>query len=146
MDKSQSPTVAEMFRVPSSLLSWDAIETPNRLSIVSMSVDHHTSGSWYMRSLHQKYSLGWNRTVERGFLVRPFACSIRFIGVALESTLKGFVDGGTGTCSWLVPAHQPMRSLLLVVYVGCVFRALVIYFIGGENHKFIYRICITYTL
>eukprot|EP01036_Dinobryon_divergens_P032366 gene32366-41935_t len=85
-----------MFRVPSSILSWDAIETPNRLSIVSMSVDHHTSGSWYMRSLHQKNSVGWNRTVERGFLSRPFACSIRFIGVALESTLKGFVDGGTG--------------------------------------------------
>ena len=121
LDKSQTASLANIFRVSASILSWDAIETPKRISIVSMSVDHHTSGvisdsalyiiffysfivqSWYIPSLHQKYSVGWNRTVERGFLSRPFACSLRFIGVALESTLKGFVGGGTGfPCSLII--------------------------------------------
>ena len=58
--------------------------------------DYLTIKSWYLPSLHQKHSLGWNRTISKGFLSRPYSCNIRFIGVGLESTLKGFVGGGTG--------------------------------------------------
>jgi hypothetical protein len=56
-----------------------------------------------MPALHEKHSVGWNRSTERGFLGRPSACALRFLGVALESTLAastggggGFVGGGSG--------------------------------------------------
>lgn len=61
-----------------------------------MQVDHHNEGMWYMPSLHAKGSIGYNRTIEKGFNNKPYGCSIRFTGVALESTLKGFQTGGTG--------------------------------------------------
>lgn len=61
-----------------------------------MVVDHHSEGSWYIPSLHHKYSIGWNITIKKGFLSRPYACNIRFFGMGLESTLSGFEDGGFG--------------------------------------------------
>ncbi len=87
---------------PHSLKSWTILDgrpnaKKNTFSVVSMVVDHHSEGSWYVPSLHDKYSIGWNRTVGRGFLTRPYACNIRFLGVGFEqSTLNGFTDGGGG--------------------------------------------------
>eukprot|EP01034_Spumella_vulgaris_P034029 gene34029-41965_t len=61
-----------------------------------MVVDHHSDGSWYLQALHEKNSIGWNRTTSYQFSNRPFACNIRFLAVGLESTLKGYETGGTG--------------------------------------------------
>jgi hypothetical protein len=79
-----------------SITKWDFIDTKRKFTILSMSVDHHSDGSWYIPSLHDKFSIGWNRTVEKGFMNRPNACVIRFYGLALESAFFGFEDGGTG--------------------------------------------------
>ena len=83
--------------IPASLLDWDYIESSKRFSILSMALEHHVDGTnWYIPSLHEKYSAGWNRTVQSGYLRRPHACGIRLYGMALEKTLKGFIEGGTG--------------------------------------------------
>lgn len=79
-----------------SISKWDYIDAKKKFTILSMVVDHHSDGSWYIPSLHDKYSIGWNRTVEKGYMNRPNACVIRFYGVALASTLVGFEEGGTG--------------------------------------------------
>lgn len=83
-------------KIPPSVSRWNFIHEKGKLSIISMVIDHHSDGSWYVPSLHEKYSIGWNRSIERGYLLRPYACNIRFFGLGLESTLKDFVDGGTG--------------------------------------------------
>lgn len=82
-----------------TIAKWDFIDdksSTKKISLLSMVVDHHSDGSWYMPSLHEKFSVGWNRSVEKGYLTRPHACNIRFYGVGLASTLSEFEDGGTG--------------------------------------------------
>jgi len=85
---------------PHSLKSWtilDSQKSSRLFSVVTMTVDHHSDGSWFIPALHSKYSIGWNRSASRGFLDRPFACNIRFIGTALEwNTLQGYEGGGGG--------------------------------------------------
>ena len=83
-------------KLPASVEQWGFLDKNRKISLLSMVVDHHSDGSWYMPSLHEKYSIGWNRTVEKGFMNRPHACNIRFYGVGLASHLEGFEDGGTG--------------------------------------------------
>jgi len=61
-----------------------------------MAVEHHSDGSWFLPSFHQRDSIGWNRTMVKGKLQRPLACTIRFSALGLESTLRGFERGGTG--------------------------------------------------
>jgi hypothetical protein len=83
--------------IPHSLYKWQIIEKGNTFSIVSMHVDHHFDSTWYVPSLHSKYSIGWNKTYfDRAFHQRPFACGIKLFGVALESNLEGFQNGGSG--------------------------------------------------
>ena len=84
---------------PSSVTTWNTIDAPKRIAITSIVVDHHSDGSWHVPSLHEKYSVGWNRTVQLPNIHRPFACNVRLYGMALESTLKGFEKGGTGYLS-----------------------------------------------
>ena len=91
--------IKENDTVPASVINWDMIETHGRFSLLSMSVEHNNDGAWYIPSLHDKYSAGWNRSTQAGFLSRPHACGLRFYGVGLESTLQGFVEGGTGYVS-----------------------------------------------
>lgn len=79
-----------------SIVTWEPMETVRRISLVSMRVDNHLETNWFMSALHQQYSAGWNRTQQLGFGRRPYACTVRFIGVALEKTLEGFQKGGTG--------------------------------------------------
>lgn len=79
-----------------SIITWETIETARRVSLISMHVDQHLESNWFMSALHQQYSIGWNRTQPLAFGRRPYACTVRFIGVALEKTLDGFQKGGTG--------------------------------------------------
>lgn len=85
------------FRVQPSVAKWDTIDTPKKISLTTMVVDHSTDGGWFMKHLHERHSIGWNRTfLNRQYSTRPVACSIRFFGVGLESTLADYVGGGTG--------------------------------------------------
>ena len=82
-----------------SLRAWNTVDREKHFTVTSMIVDHHSDASWYIPSLHDRFSAGWNRSVSRPFHQRPWACNIRFFGIALESTLEqggGFVRGGTG--------------------------------------------------
>lgn len=92
----ESQVITNAFKIKPSIKSWDTIDTPKKFSITSMVVDHHSDGSWYLQSYHEKHSIGWNRTTRNQFLNRPYACNIRFVGVGLESTLKNFQTTGTG--------------------------------------------------
>jgi hypothetical protein len=49
---------------PPSVLRFDNVTTQGRFSIISMQVDHHSDTRWMIPSFHNKYSAGWNRTVE----------------------------------------------------------------------------------
>jgi hypothetical protein len=84
------------FKISPSVTQWESLDTPGKFSIVSISVSHHSDSSWFLPALHEKYSIGWNRTINKGFLNRPYSCNIRLFGVALEKTLEGFQTGGTG--------------------------------------------------
>ena len=95
----QAPLADKMeayFKVKPSVKSWDEIDSPNKISLVSMHVDHNSDNSWYIRAQHEKDSFGWNRSLSKPFMARPYGCSVRFIGVGLESTLQGFEEGGMG--------------------------------------------------
>ena len=84
------------FKVTPSLKSWNSVDNPRRFAITSMVVDHSSHGNWYIQSLHEKNSIGWNRTHSQQFANQPHACNIRFFGIGLEATLEGFQTGGTG--------------------------------------------------
>ena len=85
------------FKYPPTVRKWNTIDTPNRFSIISITVDHSIESKWYMKSLHERYSYGWNRTnLNKHFSGIPHACTIRLFGIGLESTLDGYIDGGTG--------------------------------------------------
>ncbi len=85
------------FRVPPSVYKWGNIDGAKKFSILSMQIDHNTEAKWFMKHLHSRDSIGWNRTqLQRQFGAKPHACSIRFIGVGLEKTLNGYQYGGTG--------------------------------------------------
>lgn len=88
--------VKENDTVPASVISWDTVESKRRFSLLTVAVDHNIDSTWYIPSLHDKFSAGWNRSVEAGFLNRPHACGIRFFGVGLEKSLEGYIAGGTG--------------------------------------------------
>lgn len=81
--------------IPSSVVYWDTVTDPKKISILSAVVEHRHDGNWYIPSLHKKYSIGWNRSVVKGHLNRPSACNIRFYGIGLFSTLKGYAEGGS---------------------------------------------------
>ena len=81
---------------PSSILYWDPIDAPGKFSLLTIVVEHRSEGTWYMPSLHDKYSAGWNRSTSKGHLNKPTACNIRFFGIALASTLNFFTKGGSG--------------------------------------------------
>lgn len=103
-------TLNTFFKVYPSLKSWNTVDTEKRFSITSMVVDHSSSTNWFVKSLHEKYSIGWNRTQKLAFSGSPIACNIRFFGVGLESTLEGFQTGGTGylTIGFLNAAKREM--------------------------------------
>lgn len=84
------------FRGTPSVKSWNTVDIPRRFAITSMVVDHSSNGNWFMPSLHQKYSSGWNRTHQTQYSNSPIACNVRFFGTGLEATLNGFQLGGTG--------------------------------------------------
>lgn len=84
------------FKSPSSLKNWNSVDTHQRFAITSMVVEHSKHVNWYIPSLHQKHSAGWNRSQVSHFSNSPTACNIRFFGVGLEATLNGFQTGGTG--------------------------------------------------
>lgn len=80
-----------------SLIRWDSIDTPGHFSVLSMHVDHHLESNWYIPALYNKYSMGWNRSAHYSHSGRrPYACTIRFMGVGLESTLHEYSKGGSG--------------------------------------------------
>jgi hypothetical protein len=89
-------SLSTFFKITPSIKKWNTVDTPKRFAINSMVVDHSSSGNWFIKSLHEKYSIGWNRTQEMAFSRSPIACNIRFFGVGLEQTLEGFQTGGTG--------------------------------------------------
>lgn len=80
-----------------SISRWENIDMKGHFSVISMHVDHHFESNWYVPALHDKHSVGWNRTVhETQSGRRPYSCTLRFLGVALESTLQGYERGGSG--------------------------------------------------
>lgn len=79
-----------------SVGKWNMIEEKRKIAITSVVVDHNRDGPWYVPSLHNKHSIGWNRTLATGYMQRPYACTIRMFGIGLESTLNGFQYGGSG--------------------------------------------------
>lgn len=97
------------FKLPPSITKWNFINEPNRFAITSVVVDHHSESMWYLPSLHDKNSTGWNLFKERGFSSRPYACNIRMVGVGLESTLSGFETGGAGSISISSTDHKPNK-------------------------------------
>eukprot|EP01040_Poterioochromonas_malhamensis_P016800 gene16800-19162_t len=95
--KKNSFNISKFFKYPPSIAEWHTVDTAaTTVTILSMSVDHHADSPWYIPALHDKYSIGWNRTREYGFSTRPYACSLRFFGIALESVLEGYQQGGNG--------------------------------------------------
>lgn len=90
------PDALTYFHIDPSIRKWDTIETNKKFSILSMAVEHSSEGNWYIRNYHDKYSVGYNRTIAKGFLNRPIACNIRFFAIGLEKTLEGFQGGGVG--------------------------------------------------
>jgi len=84
------------FTLPRSISELNMIDTPKRFSVVSMAVSHHSDVGWHVPSLHVKYSVGWNRTFASEKMLRPYACTLRFYALGLESTLEPFIKGGTG--------------------------------------------------
>jgi hypothetical protein len=82
--------------IPSSVIYWDVVNEPKKITILSAVVEHRHDGNWFIPSLHTKYSIGWNRSVSKGYLNRPSACNIRFYGIGLYSTLEKYANGGSG--------------------------------------------------
>lgn len=83
-------------KVP-SMRQWDSIDRKGHFSVMSVHVDHHFESNWHIPSLHDEVTNGLNgsdRDPHNG--KRPYACTLRFFGVALESTMKGFENGGSG--------------------------------------------------
>lgn len=91
-----SSSVVSHFKHPPSVKRWDTVDTPGKLSIISIAVDHGEQSGWYLRSMHEKYSVGWNRTLEKPSLNSPIACSIRLFGLGMEASLRDHLLGGTG--------------------------------------------------
>eukprot|EP01033_Poteriospumella_lacustris_P013502 gene13502-9661_t len=64
---------------------------------MSVHVDHHFESNWHIPSLHEEVTSGTNSSDQDPHNgKRPYACTLRFFGVALESTVKGFENGGSG--------------------------------------------------
>lgn len=97
----------DFFHIPPSVQQWQPIDTPKQFTVISMKVDHHSESPWYIPALHGRHSIGWNRTSELPAGNRPYACTIRFLGVGLESTLEGYQSGGTG---YLTLGYKPEDS------------------------------------
>eukprot|EP01038_Epipyxis_sp_PR26KG_P008885 gene8885-11984_t len=94
---NDSYDISSSFKISPSITSWNRIETLHKFSIVSMSVDHHSDSSWFLPALHEKDSIGWNRSFhDKAFNNRPYACTIRLFGAGLEKNLNGYEKGGTG--------------------------------------------------
>ena len=81
---------------PPSIRHWQTVSESNAISLLSLSLRRGTEGSWYIPHRFQKYSSGWNRTVDRAQLDQPYACNVQLYGLAYESNLHGFIKGGTG--------------------------------------------------
>ena len=84
--------------IPPTIRNWGTIhDSIDTFSLLSASIRKSSESSWYVPSQHAKHSVGWNRTVQKGSLEQPYACTIQLYGLALEkSTLNGYVEGGTG--------------------------------------------------
>jgi hypothetical protein len=80
--------------VPPTVLSRDTINDEGKFSILSMNVDFTTPERWYIPSMHDRYSAGYNRSSASAFS-KPYACTVRFLGIALHSKMFGFLPGGT---------------------------------------------------
>jgi len=94
---------------PPSISKFDNVDTPGRFSLISMVVENHRDVPWYVPSFHERYSAGWNRTTSLGFMLRPYACHLRFYGVGLEETMEGFQYGGSGYVSFNF-VHQQSKK------------------------------------
>jgi len=84
------------FTLPRSITELNTVDTPKRFSVVSMAVSHHSDVGWHVPALHDKYSIGWNRTFAADKMLRPYACTLRFYAMGLEKVLEPFMKGGTG--------------------------------------------------
>jgi hypothetical protein len=90
-------SLESFFHIPPSVINWENIENPKHFTVLSMSIDHSTESKWFLSHLHNRHSIGWNRThTQRQYGSKPYACSIRFYGIGLEKTLEGYQHGGTG--------------------------------------------------
>lgn len=80
-----------------SMRQWDSIDMKGHFSVMSVHVDHHFESNWHIPALHERMADGSNHSERNSHAgQRPYACTLRFFGVALESTLKGFENGGSG--------------------------------------------------
>ena len=98
--------------IPPSLLSFTKLIAPDgtqqNLSVISVHTEMSpTESKWYIPSMHDQYSAGWNRTMDAYYANRPFACHLRFYAVGFEKALQGFQSGGVGE---LKLAHTLFRN------------------------------------
>jgi hypothetical protein len=46
--------------LPSSIISWDTVDEPKRISLLTVAIQHGHDGGWYIPSVHEKHSVGKN--------------------------------------------------------------------------------------
>lgn len=92
-------TLHSFFKVHPSVNDWIDIDVAGKFTILTMHVDHHQESNWHVNSLHDIGSIGWNRTQTQEGIHRPYACTLKFFGTALESNMANFLHGGTGYLS-----------------------------------------------
>jgi hypothetical protein len=96
-----------------SVTKCNRLSISKKFSILSLKVDHNTEGPWYIPSLHDKYSIGWNRTIAEGFLNRPYSCTLRMYGISLEETASEHKYGGSGYLNF-----RYLLSIDLFIYLS----------------------------
>ena len=104
-------SVDQSSKLGPSLISLTPIEMKKSFTLTSMDVKHRSDSRWYVPHCHDRYSAGWNRTFVHGFMNRPMVCNIRFYAIALESTLAGYLQGGTGYLTLEFKKEQQSKSL-----------------------------------
>ena len=95
---------------------FETIDKDKHFSVLSMSLSHHSDGSWVVPSLHNRGSAGWNRTMIKGNLMRPYACTIQLYG--LGWSLPGRIhEGWTGYMQMEVKQTKDVKMEVVLVWL-----------------------------
>lgn len=93
-----------------SIKEWQTLNNSlvnsGKFTVLSMHVYNSHDGTWYIPSRHEKYSVGWNRSISYSSS-RPATCNIQFYGIALQNGFEDYVSGGTGYIKF---AYNPFKT------------------------------------